>query len=429
MSGKLLVINVAAMGHELLSSGGLSELDGLKFRPAGSVFPAVTCTAQASFRTAEPPGRHGMVASGLMRRDLARVMFWEQSAALVAGERIWSGLRNRGGRVGMLFWQQSLGEAVDMLLSPAPIHTHGGGMIQAVADKPTGLYGTCCQAVGKKFKLRHYWGPLASAKVGDWISAATAAVMSDPRGAPELLLTYLPTLDYDLQRHGPAGAKADAALKKLHAQLRLLLAAARDKAYEVLIFGDYAIGPAGGAVFPNRALADAEMMKTRSVGGMLYPDLHNSGAFAVVDHEIAHVYVRNPGDLEATKSLLASVPSVAEVIDESGKQHLGLDHPNSGELVLTAAAGKWFAYPWWRDKKHAPDYASHVDIHNKPGFDPCELFFGWPPISVSQDASRIRGTHGGTGPGREIAWAATVPLGEPADLIGLAQATKDWLNQ
>ena len=74
-----------------------------------------------------------------------------------------------------------------------------------------------------------------------------------------------------------------------------------------------------------------------------------------------------------------------------------------------AAPGRWFAYPWWTDPRQAPDYARQMDIHNKPGFDPCELFFGFPPPHVSQKTEKIRGTHGRSGPGHEIAAAGLFP--------------------
>ena len=102
---------------------------GLEFRSAASAFPAVTCTAQATFRTAAEPRAHGMTSNGFYSRALMKPAFWEQSAALVQGPRIWDGARARGETVGMYFWQQSLGEQVDSVVSPAPIHKHGGGMI------------------------------------------------------------------------------------------------------------------------------------------------------------------------------------------------------------------------------------------------------------------------------------------------------------
>jgi len=423
MGKKLLVIQVAGLSRPI-------ELAGMALRPIQSVLPAVTCTVQASFRTASPPASHGMVANGLFCRSLARPMFWEQSARLVAGPRIWEDFRRRGRTVGMMFWQQSLGENVDLILSPAPIHKHHGGMIEACYCKPADLYNRLVAAVGEPFKLRHYWGPLASAKAGDWIADATAAVLADESLAPDLLLTYLPTLDYDLQRHSPDHRRCDKAAAALTRQLQCLLRAADRTGRDVLLFGDYCIAPVGGAVFPNRALLEAGLLTAREVGGMLYPDLFASQAFAMVDHEIAHVYIPDGRDIPVAAEVLQSLPGIADVLARGEQLSLGLAHANSGQLILLAEPGKWLAYPWWTDSRHAPDYAGHVDIHNKPGFDPCELFFGWPPGSVSTNAARVRGSHGRVGKGRDVLWGSSLSFApDPADLIELARALGKWLNE
>ena len=432
---KLLVVSAAGLSED-------PDLAGIEFRQAESVLPALTCPVQASFRTAATPARHGMIANGLFFRRLGKVMFWEQSSALVAGGRIWDGFRARGGRVGMMFWQQSLGERVDLLLSPAPIHKHHGGLIMDCYARPGDLYAWLCQLLGGCFKLHRYWGPLASAKVGDWIAAAAATVLDEPHLAPDLLLLYLPTCDYDFQRHGPRHPKGRRALDALRAQLAGLCRTAARRGFEVLLFGDYAVAdtaaPPGAssastpAVFPNRALRDAGLLQTRSLAGSgrAYPDYYDYRAFAMVDHEIAHVYVRSPDDLPQTRRVLAGLDGVDEVMDADARRAAGVDHPRSGELLCLAEPGRWFAYPWWSQPDEAPDYARHVDIHNKPGFDPCELFFGWPPTGISRDTSRIRGTHGRAGPGRRIAWGATFDLpGDVGNLIDLAAAVKAWLDE
>lgn len=428
---KLLVVQVAALGYDFLKGEIGAQLKDLTFRPLEPVFPAVTATAQASFRTASPPAQHGMVANGFYDRELHRVMFWEQSAALVRGPRIWESYRSKGRRVGMMFWQQSLGENVDLVLSPAPIHKHHGGMIQDCYGKPAELYSWLCSAVGREFSLAQYWGPLASAKVGDWIASAAAALLSNTELAPDLLFTYLPTLDYDLQRQGPDHDHSIRALEALVGQLKILLDDARISDYEVLVFGDYAMGPVtGDVVFPNRALLEADLMKTRRIKHMLYPDFHESRAFAVTDHEVAHVYVAESDHLEAARRCLAATEGVGRVLDRAAVRELGLDHPRSGELVIVAEEGAWFAFPWWKRKREAPEYAKHVDIHNKPGYDPCELFFGRLPTQVSTDPRQIRGSHGRTGPGRAAAWAATCEFGdEPKSLVELASAVRSWLEE
>ncbi|MGD9127218.1 MAG: alkaline phosphatase family protein [Planctomycetia bacterium] len=420
---KKLIVSVAALGHELVKLHGSGAWQGGAFSAAEGVFPAVTCTAQATFRTAALPNEHGMVCNGLYHRTLRKAMFWEQASTLVEGPRIWDKFRANGRTVGMMFWQQSLGESVDLVLSPAPIHKHHGGMIMDCQARPADLYTRLKQELGP-FRLKHYWGPLANAKVGDWIARATAFVMHDARTSPHLLLTYLPTLDYDLQRHGPSGDHAARAMTRVMDQLELLRTKAESAGYDMLVFGDYAIGPArsDGAVFPNRALADEGLMATRDVQGMFYPNLHDSRAFAMVDHEVAHVYVPRKADLSYAAELLTELDGVAEVLDRPRQADRGIDHPNGGELVLVADEGRWFAYPWWTDPRQAPDYASHIDIHNKPGFDPCELYFKWFPPGVSQDSTRIGGTHGLAGPTRPIAWWSSAELpGEPKTLVDLAQ--------
>lgn len=424
MGRKLLIIEVAGLAQEF-------DMAGLYFRTLQSVFPAVTCTVQASFRTALPPGKHGMIANGLFYRKLCRPMFWEQSARLVEGERIWTNFRMRGNRVGMVFWQQSLGEAVDLILSPAPIHKHHGGMIQDCYSKPADLYSHLCGKLKRPFKLKHYWGPLASWKVGEWIVDAVSEILSDHKLAPELLFSYLPSLDYDLQRNDPGkGPKFQETLNRVREQLLRLIQSAASNGYDVLIFGDYHIAPVRCAVAPNVALRKAGLMTVRHIKKMAYPDFFASRAFAMADHEIAHVYIPDRNDIPVVKNLLETIPGIASVMDGDAQAAVNLHHENSGELVLVAEEGHWIAYPWWEEKAEAPDFASHVDIHNKPGYDPCELFFGWPPGSVSQDSSRIHGSHGRVGSKRPVTWASTIKApGDPANLIELAAMVSHWLDE
>ena len=429
MSNRLVIIQVAGFGYDFLTETFGATWGGLPLEPLTSVFPALTCTAQATFRTAAPVSHHGMVANGRFHRELRRPLLWEQSSALVSGPRIWDAFRQRGKRVAMLFWQQSLGESVDIILSPAPIHKHGGGMVQSVYSQPAGLYDSLCKSIKRTFPLHRYWGPLASPVSSDWIAKATALLLADPDQAPDLCLTYLPALDYDLQRHGPSHPAAKRSLSALLEQLSLIRNAAEKNGYDLILFGDYAIGPATQAIFPNRALREANLFQTRTVAGMQYPDFHASQAFAMVDHEIAHVTLRNTANIEETRTALASLDGIETIMDAKAQHAAGIAHPHGGELLLVAKPGFWFAYPWWTDRKDAPDYASHVDIHNKPGYDPCELFFGWPPISVSQDTRRIKGSHGTVGKGRDAVWASTCQLaGTPATLQELAQLVKQHLE-
>jgi hypothetical protein len=160
---------------------------------------------------------------------------------------------------------------------------------------------------------------------------------------------------------------------------------------------------------------------------MLYADLFATPAFAMVDHQIAHVYTRDANVTAAARQALGEMEGIESILDRREQAALGIDHPRGGDLLLIARSGKWFAYPWWTGKKQAPDFATHVDIHNKPGYDPCELFFGWPPPSVSMNTSRIRGSHGR--PGEFVGWTTSLKFAaEPASMLDVARFTKAWLD-
>ena len=312
---KLLVIQAAALGFDFLSKcGGEDTLNGLSFKKAESVFPALTCPVQATMRTALPPSSHGMVMNGVFAENLRRPLFWEQSSRLVQGERIWSGAQEGKLKTGMLFWQQSLGEQADVLLSPAPIHKHGGGMVESVYSRPDGLYDYLVNRLKRPFKLSSYWGPLSSLKSSKWITEAAAEIMDMPDVAPDLLFVYIPHLDYALQKYGPGSGKAEKAFSEFAALLNSLTEKGRASGYDILVYGDYAIADVSSAVFPNRMLAENNLFRTRSVRGRLYPDFGYSDAFAVCDHETAHVYVHKKDQIETITHMFENSDGIEEVI-------------------------------------------------------------------------------------------------------------------
>jgi predicted AlkP superfamily pyrophosphatase or phosphodiesterase len=420
---KLAVLQVAALGWDFCAKQVASPALPA-FKKTRSVFPAVTCTTQASVRTASTPARHGMVANGLFFRDLKKILFWEQAASLVEGPRIWDDIRRKDlARIGLMFWQQSLGENADVVLSPRPIHLHEGGMIQDCHSNPEFFYREISEQLKKPFNLMHYWGPLASEKSSEWILDALDFTMKNEN--PDVLFGYLPHLDYDLQRFGPEHRKARRAAKSLSRMLKTFIRSCEENYYDYVIYGDYEMTQVQrGAVFPNRRLVDAGLFRTREIKGMLYPDLFNYEAFAMVDHEIAHVYVADPGKIDFVRKTFTGLAGVAKVWTREEAAEVGLNHPHSGEIILLADPGAWFAYPWWTEKNEAPDYAKHIDIHNKPGYDPCELFFGWPPKTISLDTRKVRGTHGRL---CDVAWTTSInDYVEPRDLVELGAWLGRW---
>lgn len=423
MERKILLLQAAGLGYNFLAKSlGKAEVGGLVAKPIAGLFPALTCPVQATMRTAAPATGHGIVGNGFFSTELWKPLFWEQSSRLVQGPRLWEDLRRRGGTVGQLFIQQSLGPDSDLLYSPAPIHKHHGGMILDSIALPEELHARLHKELGV-FPLQSYWGPLASARSSRWIAAATESVMAHER--PDLLYSYIPHLDYALQRQGPDSRAARKACRQVDSLLAQMIAAAQRQGYNVIIFGDYPILAATGVIFPNKTLRRQGWLRTRQIKQMLYPYLAGSQAFCVVDHQIAHIHVWDKSVAQTVRESLQALEGVDRVLDGPAKAEAGIGHPRSGDLVLVAKRGYWFDYRWWDNPPEAPDYATHVDIHNKPGYDPCELFFGWPPMRVSQNPSRVRGTHGRLDADEPVACASSVELPDnPRTLLELARSVK-----
>ena len=229
---------------------------------------------------------------------------------------------------------------------------------------------------------------------------------------PDWALLYLPTLDYAAQREGPESAAHGTALEEFRAQLERLADFAQRRNAAFTVAGDYAIHAVDAPpAFPNAVLRAQGFFNVRPVAGRAYPDFYTSRAFAMCDHEIAHVYVRDPADVPAVSAALEATGAYESCTPRTDQDWA---HPSAGELLLVAKKGSWCAYPWWTDRREAPDWATHVDIHNKPGYDPCELFFGgfFPPRTC-QDPARVKGTHGRA---CETAWASTASV----SLVGLS---------
>jgi predicted AlkP superfamily pyrophosphatase or phosphodiesterase len=255
---------------------------------------------------------------------------------------------------------------------------------------------------------------MAGLKSTAWIAAASARVVREHK--PTLTLVYLPHLDYDPQRFGPSGTDMPRCVKELDDACAPLLDAAKEIGAKVWVVSEYGHCGVSRPVYPNRELRKAGLLDVRRGPFGEQLDLYGSRAFAVVDHQLAHVYVRDAEDVARVRDALAALPGVAKVLSGEERAAIHLDHERSGEVILLSQSDAWFAYPFWLDDAVAPDYARAVAIHNKPGFDPCELFFDprlhFPKLHsarrlvqkklgfrtifdvVPLDASIVRGGHG-----------------------------------
>lgn len=375
----LLVLNVAGLTRELLTRFPQRAKNMVTLAseggscPLAPVLPAVTCPVQATFLTGLLPREHGVVGNGWYYRDLARVHFWEQSNALVQGEKLWQTgkQRDRNFTSAQLFWWFNMHSGNDVAVTPRPAHKADGSLISLTYTDPPQLAHELDAAYGR-FPLFKFWGPDAGIEASQWIEQCTLHVLR--QFSPTLTLAYLPHLDYNLQRLGPDDLRIGDDLEAVDQVVGRLVEAARAKGMQVVILSEYGMTQVDGAVHINRVLRRAGYLRAQEQADWELLDCGASRAFAVADHQVAHVHVRDGEDALAVKHLLEKTPGVERVLDQEAICEAGLDHSRAGELVAVSAADKWFTYYYWEDDAKAPPWAHEVDIHSKPGYDPVELF-------------------------------------------------------
>jgi predicted AlkP superfamily pyrophosphatase or phosphodiesterase len=415
---KTLVLNVVGLTPALIGEHTpklKAFRDAHAARPLTTVLPAVTCSVQSSMLTGKLPREHGIVGNGWYFRDLEQVWLWRQANALVHGDKLWDEAKRRDPSftVAKLFWWYNMYSSADISVTPRPMYTADGRKLPDVYTDPPELRAELSAELGM-FPLFNFWGPRADITSTQWIARCAMRIID--KNAPTLTLVYLPHLDYDLQRLGPNDPRIAKALAEIDAVCGELFDFAAQKKLRVVVLSEYGITEVKDAVHVNRALRQAGLLRVREELGYEQLDAGASRAFAVADHQVAHVYVRSPADLPLVRGICEKLDGVEQVLDGAGKHAAGLDHERAGELVLVSRADRWFSYYFWLDDARAPDYARTVDIHLKPGYDPVELFIdpkiSFPMLKVGQrlmarklgfrnlldviglDASIVRGSHG-----------------------------------
>lgn len=371
--------------------------------------------------TGRHPGHHGIVGNGWFERSLQEVHFWKQSNHLVHGPMVWDTLRDRAlsaGRTAPIiansFWWFNMYSGADISVTPRPQYRADGRKVPDCWTNPPTLRDELQKEFGP-FPLFHFWGPMSDIRSTDWIACAAMSV--EKKFQPDLHLIYLPHLDYCLQKFGPDDPRIDPEIREIDRVFEGLRKFYEKRGVQVVVLSEYGIAPVSRALTPNRTLRAGEFVAIRKEGNREYLDAGASRAFAVCDHQVAHIYVKDASDIEAVRAtLLAGDHGIEHLLDTSAQRALGIHHERSGDLLAVAASGSWFAYPWWNDNLCAPDFARTVDIHRKPGYDPLELFmnpairvptayvgrklmlrkFGMRALleTVPLDTSLVRGSHG-----------------------------------
>ena len=370
---------------------------------------------QSTYLTGTLPSAHGVVGNGWYYRDECEVHLWRQSNRLVQGPKIWDVARAADPTFtcANLFWWFNMYSSADFAVTPRPMYPADGRKLPDIWTQPGTLRDDLQRELGT-FPLFEFWGPGASIRSTRWIADSARRV--DEHHDPTLTLVYLPHLDYSLQRDGPDSPLIAENLREVDAVCGDLIQHFEGRGARVVVLSEYGITPVSKPVHLNRLLRERGLLAVREELGLEVLDAGASAAFAVADHQVAHVYVNDRDRVSEVRALVEATDGVAEVLDDDGKRRYGIDHERAGELIAIAEPGAWFTYYYWLDDRRAPDFARTVDIHRKPGYDPVELFidpalrlpklklgltlakkqlgFRYLMDVIPLDASLVRGSHG-----------------------------------
>ncbi len=406
-------------------------------------FPAVTCTAQSNYLTGRPPSDHGIVANGWYNRELSEVHFWKQSNHVVTAPKIWDELKatRPGFTCAQLFWWYNMYSTADWSITPRPMYPADGRKFFDIYSWPYDIRPAIKKDLGE-FPFAGFWGPAAGVQspqggpdcVTCWI--AESAKWIEKRHHPTLSFVYLPHLDYNLQRLGPAHPDIPQDLRRIDTIVGDLLDFFTAAGVQVLILSEYGITSVDTPVHLNREFRKRGWLTVKEELGREVLDAGNSRVFAVADHQVAHIQVNDRSLMGDVQELLEATRGVADVWDFADKVHHGIAHPRAGDLIAIARENAWFTYYYWEDDARAPDFARCVDIHRKPGYDPVELFLD-PKIPAAKlkiawrllqkklgfrmlmdviplDATLVKGSHG-CRPANPSDWPLVISSGKLPD--------------
>ncbi len=384
--------------------------------PIKPVLPAVTTTSQSTYVTGKWPAENGIVGNGWYDREDSEVKFWKQSNKLVQGDKIWDNARKQDPNftVSKMFWWYNMYSTADWSVTPRPQYHADGVKAPDCYSYPPELRDELQAELGQ-FPLFNFWGPNANIKSTRWIADASMSV--EKKHNPTLTLIYLPHLDYCLQKFGPDFSKISKELNEIDEVVKDLIQFYEARNAKIILLSEYGINAVNNPIHINRILRNEGLISVRNERWYELLDAGVSKAFAVSDHQIAHVYLNDPSVKERVMQVLKKTPGIDLVLDKETQKEYHIDHARSGDIVVVAKPDSWFTYYYWLDDAKAPDYAHLVDIHRKPGYDPVEMFmdpknpliklragyklarkllgFRYLMDVIPLDATLVKGSHGG----------------------------------
>ncbi|HLL42056.1 MAG TPA: alkaline phosphatase family protein [Segetibacter sp.] len=374
------------------------------------VLPAVTTSVQSTYLTGKWPSEHGIVGNGWYDHEDCEIKFWKQSNKLVQAEKIWERAKKEDPQFtcSFMFWWYNMYSTADYSVTPRPNYLADGRKMPDCYSHPAELRDELQNKLGQ-FPLFQFWGPGANIKSTDWI--AEASMFTDDKYDPTLTLIYLPHLDYCLQKFGTDFSMISKELQEIDKVVEKLIRFYEKKQAKIILLSEYGIAPVNNPIHLNRLFRKNGLLQIRIERGLELLDPGASKAFAVADHQVAHIYINDPSVTEKVRELLETVPGIQLILDKEAQATYHINHKRSGDFVVMAGEKSWFTYYFWLNDAKAPDYARVVDIHKKPGYDPVEMFmtskaragykllrkkagFRYVMDVIPLDATLIKGSHG-----------------------------------
>ena len=410
---KTVVIDIVGLSSSLIGEHTpflKSYIEQKNLQRILPMLPAVTTSVQSTMLTGKWPSEHGIVGNGWYDRTDCEVKFWKQSNKLVGAEKIWEKAKkiDPSFTTSTMFWWYNMYATAEYSVTPRPNYLADGRKMPDCYSSPAGLRDELQKELGQ-FPLFKFWGPATDISSTQWI--ADASVFTDKKYNPTLSFVYLPHLDYCLQQYGQDLNKIKNDLREIDKVVKQLVKYYRAAGASIILLSEYGITNVSQPIHLNRVLREQGLLAIRVERGLELLDAGASKAFAVADHQVAHIYINDPSVTEKVKEVAAQVQGVELVLDREAQKKYHLDHERSGDLVVMADDKSWFTYYFWFDDKKAPDYARVVDIHKKPGYDPVELFmtskaraaykllkkkagFRYVMDVIPLDATLVKGSHG-----------------------------------
>ena len=292
-------------------------------------FPCVTWPVQANMLTGKLPAEHGVVANGFYWRDRRQVEMWtagndkdrgSADLGLAAPARSAADFRR-------LVSDAQQGVRRGLRCMPAPVHNPDGSEGALVLHQADGIVRRIAGRV-RPFPAAAFLGTAGQYPVHR-VDRTIRRCYAARRQRPRFFYIYLPHLEYAAQRSGPDSEPAQAALGELDEVIGEL----RDGFHEALhgrplawlAASEYVITRGGpcGLSQPHSAGGRAAASATGR-GRRACWILEASRAWALVDHQFSHVFVRD-GDEKAIARVQAAFrrrEGIAEVLagDERAKR-------------------------------------------------------------------------------------------------------------